>query len=234
MELLAASSGVTIDTSSLGGSTIAGRASGWSSSTLGSAYYSVSRCPPHVIDVASVAARYHEGDGAEWTGPWTADEHQEFLKCLDIFGEPIFVLEWNKFAERIKTRSVAQIRSYAREHFQQIEGAEGAAAASPEFAQIPAASLEFAPAPDVVEPAGRRQSRRAGAECSSACRHRKSSVIDDAAPETAEAPKKGLLRRLRRELRAGADTGATTGHARRAGGQLSYLLRKAVRGRDGL
>ena len=27
--------------------------------------YLVSRCPPHVIDVASVAARYHDGDEAE-------------------------------------------------------------------------------------------------------------------------------------------------------------------------
>ena len=48
-------------------------------------------------------------------------------------------------------------------------------------------------------------------------------VNDGSSPKTAEASEKGLLRRLRRELRAGADT--TEKEACRAVGQLSHLLR---------
>ena len=52
------------------------------------------------------------------TGRWTAEEHDEFLKCLDIYGR-----EWKKAAERITTRTAAQIRSHAEKYFQKIEAA---------------------------------------------------------------------------------------------------------------
>ena len=56
------------------------------------------------------------------TGRWTAEEHDEFLKCLDIYGR-----EWKKVAERTTTRTAAQIRSHAQKYFKKIEAAgEGA------------------------------------------------------------------------------------------------------------
>ena len=80
------------------------------------------------------------------TGRWTAEEHDEFLKCLDIYGR-----EWKKVAERITTRTAAQIRSHAQKYFKKIEAAgEGAprAASKPVAApstdgapQIPAETL---------------------------------------------------------------------------------------------
>jgi SHAQKYF class myb-like DNA-binding protein len=70
------------------------------------------------------------------TGRWTAEEHDEFLKCLDIYGR-----EWKKVAERITTRTAAQIRSHAQKYFKKIEAAgEGA----PKAAKPPVAG----PAPD--------------------------------------------------------------------------------------
>ena len=80
------------------------------------------------------------------TGRWTAEEHDEFLKCLDIYGR-----EWKKVAERITTRTAAQIRSHAQKYFKKIEAAgEGAPKATPKAAapadaagapQIPAETL---------------------------------------------------------------------------------------------
>ena len=80
------------------------------------------------------------------TGHWTAAEHDEFLKCLDIYGR-----EWKKVAERITTRTAAQIRSHAQKYFKKIEAAgEGApkaarpaptAAAADGAPQIPAETL---------------------------------------------------------------------------------------------
>ena len=80
------------------------------------------------------------------TGRWTAEEHDEFLKCLDIYGR-----EWKKVAERITTRTAAQIRSHAQKYFKKIEAAgEGApkaarpaptAAAADGAPQIPAETL---------------------------------------------------------------------------------------------
>ena len=79
------------------------------------------------------------------TGRWTAEEHDEFLKCLDIYGR-----EWKKIAERITTRTTAQVRTHAQKYFKKIEAAgEGAPkAAKPAAAplvegaaQIPAETL---------------------------------------------------------------------------------------------
>ena len=69
------------------------------------------------------------------TGRWTAEEHDEFLKCLDIYGR-----EWKKVAERITTRTAAQIRSHAQKYFKKIEAAGEGAPRAAKPAQQPAAA----------------------------------------------------------------------------------------------
>ena len=69
------------------------------------------------------------------TGRWTAEEHDEFLKCLDIYGR-----EWKKVAERITTRTAAQIRSHAQKYFKTIEAAGEGAPRAAKPAQQPAAA----------------------------------------------------------------------------------------------
>ena len=69
------------------------------------------------------------------TGRWTAEEHDEFLKCLDIYGR-----EWKKVAERITTRTAAQIRSHAQKYFKKIEAAGEGAPKAARPAQQPAAA----------------------------------------------------------------------------------------------
>ena len=48
-------------------------------------------------------------------GRWTPEEHQDFLEGLKIFGR-----EWKKVAEKIPTRTSAQIRSHAQKYFAKI------------------------------------------------------------------------------------------------------------------
>mmetsp|Transcript_18874 Transcript_18874/g.27918 ORF Transcript_18874/g.27918 Transcript_18874/m.27918 type:complete len:491 (+) Transcript_18874:423-1895(+) len=48
-------------------------------------------------------------------GRWTPEEHQEFLEGLKISGR-----EWKKVAERIPTRTSAQIRSHAQKYFAKL------------------------------------------------------------------------------------------------------------------
>ena len=69
------------------------------------------------------------------TGRWTAEEHDEFLKCLDIYGR-----EWKKVAERITTRTAAQIRSHAQKYFKKIEAAGEGAPRAAKPATTPAAA----------------------------------------------------------------------------------------------
>ena len=69
------------------------------------------------------------------TGRWTAEEHDEFLKCLDIYGR-----EWKKVAERITTRTAAQIRSHAQKYFKKIEAAGEGAPKAAKPATTPAAA----------------------------------------------------------------------------------------------
>ena len=45
------------------------------------------------------------------TGRWSKEEHEEFLRCLQIYGR-----EWKKVSERIRTRTAAQIRCLAASH----------------------------------------------------------------------------------------------------------------------
>ena len=102
--------------------------------------------PPNTSSKAQTGARARDAKSMpKATGRWTAEEHDEFLKCLDIYGR-----EWKKVAERITTRTAAQIRSHAQKYFKKIEAAgEGAPkAAKPAAAplvegapQIPAETL---------------------------------------------------------------------------------------------
>merc|ERR1719502_2291751 len=62
---------------------------------------------PHAPSKAQTGARARDAKSMpKATGRWTAEEHDEFLKCLDIYGR-----EWKKVAERITTRTAAQIRA---------------------------------------------------------------------------------------------------------------------------
>ena len=75
--------------------------------------------PPNTSSKAQTGARARDAKSMpKATGRWTAEEHDEFLKCLDIYGR-----EWKKVAERITTRTAAQIRSHAQKYFQKIEAA---------------------------------------------------------------------------------------------------------------
>lgn len=48
----------------------------------------------------------------ENTGRWTKEEHELFLKGLEIYGKG-----WKQIATLIKTRTVVQIRTHAQKHF---------------------------------------------------------------------------------------------------------------------
>mmetsp|Transcript_39 Transcript_39/g.106 ORF Transcript_39/g.106 Transcript_39/m.106 type:complete len:157 (-) Transcript_39:170-640(-) len=49
------------------------------------------------------------------SGRWSRAEHEEFLRCLAIYGR-----EWKKVSQRITTRTAAQIRSHAQKYFKKI------------------------------------------------------------------------------------------------------------------
>ena len=75
---------------------------------------------PNAPSKAQTGARARDAKSMpKATGRWTAEEHDEFLKCLDIYGR-----EWKKVAERITTRTAAQIRSHAQKYFKKIEAGE--------------------------------------------------------------------------------------------------------------
>ena len=46
------------------------------------------------------------------TGRWTREEHQLFIKGLELHGKG-----WKRIAEMIKTRTVVQIRTHAQKYF---------------------------------------------------------------------------------------------------------------------
>ena len=50
-----------------------------------------------------------------FTGRWTKEEHEKFVKGLDMYGK-----EWKKIANMIETRTVVQIRTHAQKYFQKI------------------------------------------------------------------------------------------------------------------
>jgi SHAQKYF class myb-like DNA-binding protein len=52
----------------------------------------------------------------ESTGRWTAEEHREFLRGLQIHGR-----EWKKVATLIPSRSSAQVRSHAQKYFVRLQ-----------------------------------------------------------------------------------------------------------------
>merc|ERR1719359_1994152 len=92
--------------------------------------------PPNTSSKAQTGARARDAKSMPMaTGRWTAEEHDEFLKCLDIYGR-----EWKKVAERITTRTAAQIRSHAQKYFKKIEAAGEGAPRAAKPAQQPAAA----------------------------------------------------------------------------------------------
>jgi SHAQKYF class myb-like DNA-binding protein len=50
--------------------------------------------------------------GSRNYGKWTTEEHEAFLRAVDLFGN-----SWPHVSERIPTRSPAQIRSHAQKHY---------------------------------------------------------------------------------------------------------------------
>lgn len=53
------------------------------------------------------------------SGRWSRAEHEEFLRCLAIYGR-----EWKKVSQRITSRTAAQIRSHAQKYFKKIQSAQ--------------------------------------------------------------------------------------------------------------
>lgn len=54
--------------------------------------------------------------GQEHTGRWTKEEHEAFLKGLQLYGK-----EWKKVAAKVKTRTVVQTRTHAQKYFQKLQ-----------------------------------------------------------------------------------------------------------------
>lgn len=55
------------------------------------------------------------GKGGINSGRWTREEHDIFLKGLELHGK-----EWKKIADLIKSRTVVQIRTHAQKYFQKV------------------------------------------------------------------------------------------------------------------
>ncbi|CAN0538638.1 unnamed protein product, partial [Laminaria digitata] len=53
------------------------------------------------------------------TGRWTNDEHNLFLRGLDLHGKG-----WKKIAFLIRTRTVVQVRTHAQKYFQKLAKAQ--------------------------------------------------------------------------------------------------------------
>ncbi|KAJ1451870.1 hypothetical protein M885DRAFT_528555 [Pelagophyceae sp. CCMP2097] len=82
-----------------------------------------------------MALKLLDADDAERaSGRWTAFEHDEFLRCLAIYGR-----EWKKVEACIKTRTAAQIRSHAQKYFKKAPPLDDRAAA-PHAQGAPAAA----------------------------------------------------------------------------------------------
>ncbi|KAJ8609815.1 hypothetical protein CTAYLR_007188 [Chrysophaeum taylorii] len=58
-------------------------------------------------------------DEERTSGRWSRAEHEEFLKCLAIYGR-----EWKKVSQRITSRTAAQIRSHAQKYFKKVQSVE--------------------------------------------------------------------------------------------------------------
>mmetsp|Transcript_28513 Transcript_28513/g.43107 ORF Transcript_28513/g.43107 Transcript_28513/m.43107 type:complete len:1126 (+) Transcript_28513:144-3521(+) len=58
--------------------------------------------------------------GQEQTGRWTREEHEAFLRALEMYGK-----EWKKVAAKVKTRTVVQTRTHAQKYFQKLQKVMG-------------------------------------------------------------------------------------------------------------
>jgi SHAQKYF class myb-like DNA-binding protein len=66
----------------------------------------------------SAAAAAAAGSNAveEHTGRWTIEEHEAFLRGLQMHGK-----EWKKVAAQVRTRTVVQTRTHAQKYFQKLQ-----------------------------------------------------------------------------------------------------------------
>ena len=64
-------------------------------------------------------SRKRSTKSGQTAGRWTQEEHQAFLEGLKVFGR-----EWKKVADRIPTRTSAQIRSHAQKYFSKLSREE--------------------------------------------------------------------------------------------------------------
>ena len=56
-----------------------------------------------------------DNDGKESSGRWTREEHNNFVRGLELYGKG-----WKKIASLIKTRTVVQVRTHAQKYFLKI------------------------------------------------------------------------------------------------------------------
>jgi len=59
---------------------------------------------------------YYESNSKSAAGRWTQEEHELFLKGLQIYNK-----QWKLIADMIKTRTVVQIRTHAQKYFQRLQ-----------------------------------------------------------------------------------------------------------------
>ena len=80
-------------------------------------------------DFATLTSRTRDAKSMpKATGRWTTEEHDEFLKCLDIYGlreeaarkKVARGQKWMRVADHITTRTAVQIRSHAQDYFKKI------------------------------------------------------------------------------------------------------------------
>lgn len=108
------------------------------------------------------------------SGRWTLEEHEAFLAGLKVFGR-----EWKKVAQRIPTRTSAQIRSHAQKYFAKL--------ARDEQQQATVWKAVHVAVPNTIVPQG--------TELSSSVMERVEKILKD--PESAQKEVEETLRRLR-------------------------------------
>jgi len=59
---------------------------------------------------------YESNSSKSAAGRWTQEEHELFLKGLQIYNK-----QWKLIADMIKTRTVVQIRTHAQKYFQRLQ-----------------------------------------------------------------------------------------------------------------
>lgn len=87
------------------------------------------------------------------SGRWSRAEHEEFLRCLAIYGR-----EWKKVSQRITSRTAAQIRSHAQKYFKKIQSTDVQQPRAPK--QRPTRDEALATLDDVLDALRAKKRRR--------------------------------------------------------------------------